>query len=95
MAATVQRVRVAIPYELRSLCGGEAELELAGHDVRAVLAELARRHPQVHVKLCDEQGQPRPHINVFVNDQFCPRGELNIPLSEGDLVSLLPAVSGG
>jgi sulfur-carrier protein len=95
MAATVQRVRVAIPFELRALCGGDAELELTGYDVREMLAELARRHPQVHVRLCDERGEPRPHINVFVNDQFWPRGELDVPLSAGDLVSLLPAVSGG
>ena len=95
MAATVPSVRVAIPYELRSLCDGKAELQLSGQDVREVLAELARQHPQVHVRLCDERGEPRPHINVFVNDQFCPRGELGVALSAGDLVSILPAVSGG
>jgi molybdopterin converting factor small subunit len=95
MAAMVQRVRVAIPYELRSLCGGDAELELTGQDVREVLEALARQYPLVHVRLCDERGEPRPHINVFVNDQFYPRGELNVSLSTGDLVSLLPAVSGG
>lgn len=94
------QVRVAIPQTLRSLCADEAafrgELQLAARDVRELLAELARRHPQVHVRLCDERGEPRPHINVFVNDDHVrARGGLETPLAAGDLVSILPAVSGG
>lgn len=95
MEAKVPKVRVAIPHELRSLCGGRAELSLVAHDVRESLDQLAREHPQVHVRLCDERGEPRPHINVFVNDQFCARAELDTPLTAGDLVTILPAVSGG
>jgi len=95
MAATIPKVRVAIPGELRSLCGGSAEVCLAARDVRELLARLASEHPQVHVRLCDERGEPRPHINVFVNDDFCPRARLDTPLSASDLVTILPAVSGG
>jgi sulfur-carrier protein len=95
MDIIVPKVRVAIPQELRSLCGGRAELSLVAHDVRESLAQLARAHPQVHVRLCDERGEPRPHINVFVNDQLCARAELDTPLAAGDLVTILPAVSGG
>jgi molybdopterin converting factor small subunit len=95
MEATVPKVRVAIPPELRPLCGGRAELCILARDVRDLLAQLARRHPRVHVRICDERGEPRPHINVFVNDAFCPRAELDTPLAVGDLVAILPAVSGG
>ena len=91
----VPKVRVAIPRELRPLCGGHAELRMIARDVRELLGQLARQHPQVHVRICDERGEPRPHINVFVNDQFRPRAELDIPLAVGDLVTILPAVSGG
>jgi molybdopterin converting factor small subunit len=56
---------------------------------------LALEHPEVHVRICDERGQPRPHINVFVNERCCSRGELDTPLAMGDLVTILPAVSGG
>jgi molybdopterin synthase sulfur carrier subunit len=101
MAATVPEVRVAIPQALRSLCGGHATLRqgdlcLIAHDVRQLLAELARQHPQVHVRVCDERGEPRPHINVFVNDDHIrARAGLDTPLTVGDLVTFLPAVSGG
>jgi sulfur-carrier protein len=93
--ATVPEVRVVIPRALRSLCGGQAELGVAARDVRALLDRLAREHPQVHVRICDERGEPRPHINVFVNDHCCARAELDTPLAMGDRVTILPAVSGG
>jgi len=97
----VPEVRVAIPRVLRSLCGGDqplrdGELSVSARDVRELLAELARQHPQVHVRVCDERGEPRPHINVFVNDDHVrARVGLDTPLAPGDLVSILPAVSGG
>ena len=93
--ATVPEVQLAIPRELRSLCGGRGELALHARDVRGLLAELAREYPQVHVRVCDERGEPRTHINVFVNDQFLARSELDRPLIPGELVTILPAVSGG
>ena len=101
MEATVPQIRVTLPQELRSLCGGHAqsppaELCLVAHDVRELLAQLARQHPQVHVRVCDERGEPRPHINVFVNDDHVrARAGLDTPLAAGDLVTILPAVSGG
>jgi molybdopterin synthase sulfur carrier subunit len=99
--ATAPEIRVMIPSALRSLCSGQMRprhegLCLAAHDLRGLLAELAREHPQVHVRLCDERGEPRPHINVFVNDDHVrARAGLETPLTAGDVVTILPAVSGG
>jgi molybdopterin converting factor small subunit len=101
MDAAIPEVRVTIPQALRSLCGGaanlrRAELFLNARNVREALAELALQHPQVHVRLCDERGEPRPHINVFVNnDHVRARAGLDTPLASGDLLTILPAVSGG
>jgi molybdopterin synthase sulfur carrier subunit len=101
METTVPEVRVMIPQALRSLCAGHAqlrpgELSIVAHDVRELLAQLARQHPQIHVRVCDERGEPRPHINVFVNDDHVrARAGLDTPLTAGDLVTILPAVSGG
>lgn len=101
MHTTIPDVRVMIPHELRSLCGGrvqsrQAELHVPANSVRELLAQLARRYPQLHVCICDERGEPRPHINVFVNDDHVrARAGLDTPLTAGDLVTILPAVSGG
>ena len=95
MNAHSPEVQLAIPRELRALCGGRGELALRARDVRGLLAELARQYPDVYVRVCDERGEPRTHINVFVNDQFLARSELDRPLMPGELVTILPAVSGG
>ena len=92
---------VVVPSALHNLCNGAARqrhggLTLAAQDVRTALAELARRFPEIHVRLCDERGEPRPHINVFVNDDHVrARAGLDTPLTSGDVVTILPAVSGG
>jgi len=101
MEPSIPEVRLTIPHELRSLCGGGAssrrgEICIRAQDVRMLLAELARRHPQLHVRVCDERGEPRSHINVFVNDDHVRgRDGLDTRLAAGDVVSILPAVSGG
>lgn len=101
MEAPAPQVRVVIPQMLRQFCShrpapGGPELCLPARDVRELLAELGRQHPQVHVRLCDERGEPRPHINVFVNDHHVrAQAGLDTALRPGDLVMILPAVSGG
>jgi molybdopterin synthase sulfur carrier subunit len=101
MEMPVPEIRVMIPVALRSFLNGQlpsrsSELVLPASDVRELLAELARQHPQVHVRLCDERGEPRPHISVFVNnDHVRARAGLDTPLTTGDVVTILPAVSGG
>ena len=96
MHVAVPTIRVTIPHALRPFCGGQAQLCFAAEDVGGLFAQLACQHPQVYVQICDERGEPRPHINVFVNnDHIRARAGLDTPLIEGDLVSVLPAVSGG
>lgn len=96
MQAVVPEIRVTIPLALRPLCGDAAQLSLAATSVRQLLLALANEHPQVYVRLCDERGEPRPHINVFINDDHIrARAGLDTQLSAGDVVFLLPAVSGG
>ena len=96
MHLALSEVRVTIPSALRPLCRNQAQLCLVAGNVRGLLAELGRQYPQVHVRLCDERGEPRPHINVFVNDDHIRTlAGLDTPLTAGDLVYLLPAVSGG
>lgn len=96
MQALVPEIRVTIPLALRPLCRDQAQLTLSAGTVRELLGALANEHPQIHVRLCDERGEPRPHINVFINDDHIrARAGLDTPLSAGDMVFLLPAVSGG
>lgn len=89
-------VTVHVPGALREYCGGASRLTIAAPDVRTVLEELERLHPALHRNIRDETGAVRRHINVFVNTANVRDGDgLNTALAPGDVITILPAVSGG
>ena len=46
--------------------------------------------------ICDETGKVRRHLNVFVNtDNVRDLDDIDTTLTPGDVISILPAVSGG
>lgn len=93
---TATTVLVCLPGPLRDYCAGSAELGVAATSVRGVLAELERRYPALHRNICDETGAVRRHVNLFVNTlHIRDREGLDTPLAPGDVVTVLPAVSGG
>jgi molybdopterin converting factor small subunit len=64
--------------------------------VRAALAELQRQYPSLYRNICDETGKVRRHVNLFVNTSHVrDREGLDTPLAAGDVLTVLPAVSGG
>lgn len=91
MAITIQ-----VPYLLRPCCRGAAELSVAATTVREALEHLAQRHPELYRSVCNETGAVRQHMNLFVNlDLLRGKSELDVPLQDGDVLSIFQAVSGG
>ena len=89
-------VTVYVPGVLRPSCGGVSRLSLNAASVRAALADLERRHPSLYRSVCDETGAVRRHVNLFVNTSHVrDREGLDTALAPGDVVTFLPAVSGG
>lgn len=87
---------VRIPSPLRKLTDGQAEVAVEGGDVRTIVDELESRHPGIGDRLLDEDGELRRFVNVFVRDEDVRFQEgLDTPVSEGDTVSIIPAVAGG
>jgi molybdopterin synthase sulfur carrier subunit len=82
---------VSVRGPLRKLSGG-ARHELEGSTVVALLRALERLHPEVTGWILDERGLIRRHINVYVNGE---RGREATPVGAGDLVEVLPAITGG
>jgi molybdopterin converting factor small subunit len=81
---------------LRVYCGGARELSLSAPSVRAALEQLERNHPALYRNVCDETGAVRRHVNLFVNtSNVRDREGLDTALVPGDVVIILPAVSGG
>jgi len=64
--------------------------------VRATLMALERQHPSLYRNICDETGAVRRHVNLFVNTAHVrDRDGLDTMLVPGDVLTVLPAISGG
>lgn len=89
-------VCVRIPTQLRELSGGASELKVEGGTVAEVLAGLEQLHPGFAERLHDGDGSLRRFVNVFVADEDIRFLQgLDTPVSDGDTVSIVPAVAGG
>jgi molybdopterin converting factor small subunit len=89
-------ITIHVPGVLRSCCAGAAELSLSVPSVRAALDAIERSHPALYRSICDETGAVRRHVNLFVNtDHVRDRDGLDTALASGDVLTILPAVSGG
>ena len=89
-------VIIQIPRPLRDCCDGAARLSVTARSVRAALAEVEKIHPSLHRSICDETGAVRRHVNLFVNALHVrDRNGLDTPLQAGDVLTILPSVSGG
>ncbi len=87
---------VYVPNPLRGTMGGQRKIEATGATLRAVLTDLERRYPGVRQQVCDETGEVRSFINVFVNGTEIRQLQgLATPLAERDEVSIIPAMAGG
>ena len=81
---------------LRTYCAGAEQLSIAAHTVRAALEDLERSQSVLYRHVCDETGTVRRHLNVFVNsDNVRDLDGIDTTLTPGDVVTILPAVSGG
>jgi len=92
------RVTVHLPAPLQPLAGGRRQLALdvPAATIAAALDALGRVYPAVRDRVVTEQGELRPHVNVFVGAESIRfTGGLATPLREGAEISILPAVSGG
>ena len=89
-------VTIHVPSVLREYCGGARELMMSVPSVRAALEELERSQSALYRSICDETGTMRRHLNVFVNsDNMRDLDGVNTKLTAGDVITIVPAVSGG
>jgi molybdopterin converting factor small subunit len=77
---------------LRKLAGDRLEHLVEAATVAEGLRSVERAQPGLCGWMLDERGQLRRHLNVFVNGE---QGRGDTPLGPGDVVDVLPAISGG
>jgi molybdopterin synthase sulfur carrier subunit len=89
-------VAVRIPTQLRNLSGGAGEVTLEGGTVAEVLKALDAEHPGFAERLYDEAGSLRRFVNVFLAEEDIRFLDgLETPVTDGQTLSIVPAVAGG
>jgi sulfur-carrier protein len=89
-------IQVRIPTILRSYTGGAKAVEGKGDSLAALLDDLDSRHPGLRARLVTDEGALHRFVNIYVNDEDVRfTGALDTALSDGDSVTVLPAVAGG
>ena len=85
-----------IPTPLRSYTGGQTEVELQGASVGEVMQDLVVRHPALKPHLFNGQGNLRPFVNLFLDENNVKDLQgMETPLKDGDRLLLIPSVAGG
>lgn len=91
-------VTFMIPGYLRSFTDGHGRVQVQDpiDSVGAALERLWTIYPGVRDRVVTEQGEVRPHVNVFVgNESIRFTGGLETRLAHGAEIWIVPAVSGG
>ncbi len=89
-------VKVLIPTPLQKLTNDQATVDCSGTSVAELLESLEQNCPGIKARLCDEQGQLRRFVNFYVNSEDIRFLDgVNTSLSDGDEVSIIPAIAGG
>ena len=90
-------IKVRIPTPLRKLTKEQEVVEIASCKTLGEMIEsLEKSYPGIKERLCDEKGEIRRFINVYLNDEdvrFLNNRET--PVKTGDEVSIVPAIAGG
>ena len=89
-------ITVRIPTPLRKLTSEQDIVEAAGETLAEMIDSLEASYPGLKERLCDETGDLRRFVNIYVNGEDVRFAEgVATRLNGGDEVSIVPAVAGG
>lgn len=89
-------IKVRIPTPLRPLTKGQGEVEAKAGNISEMIETLNSAHPGLKNRLCDDTGELRRFVNIYVNEEDIRflKGK-DTSLKDGDEVSIVPAIAGG
>ena len=93
---TTARVRVRLPAPLRAFTDGEGEVMVEGRTVGAILTALGSRYDGLLERVLTPERETRHFVNIYLgSDDVRSLQGMSTPVSEGDVLSIVPAVAGG
>jgi molybdopterin converting factor small subunit len=88
-------IEVRVPTILRSYTEGAKVVEVSGSTLGELIKNLDAAYAGIGDRLVDGEALRR-FVNVYLNDEDVRfLGGLATPVSDGDTVTVLPAVAGG
>ena len=89
-------IMVRIPTPLRRVTDGADRVTVEGATLDEIIGSLDAQYPGIKGRLCDEDGELRNFVNVYVNGEDVRfLNGLGTATKSGDEVSIVPAVAGG
>ncbi len=89
-------IQVRIPTPLRKLTNNAETVMVPGNTIGELIDALEAAHPGMKERLCDESGEVRRFVNIFLNDEDIRfLDNQTTVVKEGDEVSIVPAIAGG
>lgn len=87
---------VRIPTPLRKLSGDRDEVSIDAGNISEMIEKLEQECPGMKERICDENGEVRRFINLYVNNEDIRflNGK-DTELKDSDTVSIIPAIAGG
>jgi molybdopterin synthase sulfur carrier subunit len=87
---------VRIPTPLRKLTNELEVVQASGANIGEILASLDKAFPGLKERICDDSGQVRRFVNIFVNDEDIRfLNDTSTPVTDADEISIVPAIAGG
>ncbi len=88
--------KVRVPAPLRKLTKDQAVVDSKGATIEEVLSDLEKNYPGIRERICDETGQVRRFINIFLNGEDIRFKEgVKTKVADAAEVSIIPAIAGG
>lgn len=86
-------VTVLVPASMRTLTDGAPSITAEGHNLRAIIADIANQHPALAARLQngDRLGKG---LSLSINGDILSTG-LITPVDDGSEIAILPQISGG
>ncbi|WP_030155537.1 MoaD/ThiS family protein [Glycomyces sp. NRRL B-16210] len=89
-------IEVRVPTILRTHTGGQKLVTGEGENLAALFDSLDAQHSGIKARIVTEEGALHRFVNVYINDEDVRFiGGLEAKLSDGDSITILPAVAGG
>jgi molybdopterin converting factor small subunit len=88
--------KIKIPEYLKDKTDGQCIIDVTGNTLRECLGALVQGYPALKGEIIDGQGMLLVKWVIFINNKpVIGSDELSVPVTDGDIILLVPMVAGG